>query len=52
MMAKGLELFGTRNLIAYDIGCDFGKTVTLTSLARLFSDQEFLLCQCIPWLLS
>jgi len=44
MMAKGLELFGTRNLVAYDIGCDFSKTVTLTSLAHLFSDQEFRCC--------
>ena len=36
MVTKGLELFGSHNLIGYDISCQFGKTIISMSLAMSF----------------
>ncbi|KAF8066021.1 hypothetical protein FPV67DRAFT_1499112 [Lyophyllum atratum] len=43
MVAKALEVLGDRQLSGYDIGCEFEKTVTNSSLGRQFKQQE---CRC------
>jgi hypothetical protein len=43
MVAKALEVFGECTLIAYDVGCNLGKTIHTSSLGELFNKLK---CRC------
>lgn len=43
MVAKALDVFGSRWLLGYDIGCSFGTTLSNTSLGHVFEEQG---CRC------
>ena len=43
MVAKALEVFGERTLMAYDVGCNLDKTIDASSLGELFKELH---CQC------
>ena len=38
MVAKALEVFGERTLMAYDVGCNLDKTIDASSLGELFKE--------------
>lgn len=44
MVAKSLNTFGPRQLLGYDIGCAFAKTISTSSLGLSFEEQK---CRCI-----
>jgi len=43
MVAKALEVFGERTLMAYDVGCNLDKTIDASSLGELFKKLH---CRC------
>lgn len=44
MVAKALETFGPQQLVGYDIGCSFQKTISTSSLGPAFEDGR---CRCV-----
>lgn len=43
MVAKALEVFGERTLMAYDVGCNLDKTINSSSLGDKFKRLK---CRC------